>query len=174
MTRKERFPPLLARVTCLQQVINCIAYVAGVERDGGGEGRKGGIRERGFSLFPIALFSPSPPPFLCACHAGYQLQWMLLEMSLPLLSRLRAVSLLLKNLWGSGISEYRDQRVVRAPVPASWRQHNTGALLLEYSNIPLPHRFSNKISLEQKRYCLQSFCYPSPNKSTVLYQNIPF
>ena len=59
MTRKGRFPPLLARVTCLQQVINCIAYVAGVERDGGG-GRKGGIRERGFSLFPIALFSPSP------------------------------------------------------------------------------------------------------------------
>ena len=61
MTRKGRFPPLLARVTCLQQVINCIAYVAGVERDGGG--RKGGIRERGFSLFPIALFSPSPPSF---------------------------------------------------------------------------------------------------------------
>ena len=58
MTRKGRFPPLLARVTCLQQVINCIAYVAGVERDGGGEG---GIRERGFSLFPIALFSPSSP-----------------------------------------------------------------------------------------------------------------
>ena len=58
MTRKGRFPPLLARVTCLQQVINCIAYVAGVERDGGG--RKGGIRERGFSLFPIAIFSPSP------------------------------------------------------------------------------------------------------------------
>ena len=71
----------------------------------GGWGRKGGIRERGFSLFPIALFSPSPPLFLCACHTGYQLQWMLLEMSLPLLSRLRAVSLLLKNLWGSGISE---------------------------------------------------------------------
>ena len=63
MTRKGRFPPLLARVTCLQQVINCIAYVAGVERDGGGGGRKGGIRERGFSLFPIALFSPSPPAF---------------------------------------------------------------------------------------------------------------
>ena len=41
MTRKGRFPPLLARVTCLQQVINCIAYVAGVERDGGG-GEKGG------------------------------------------------------------------------------------------------------------------------------------
>ena len=52
---------------------------------------------------------------------------MLLEMSPPLLSRLRAVSLLLKNLWGSGISEYRDQRVVRAPVRASWRQYNTGA-----------------------------------------------
>ena len=34
---------------------------------------------------------------------------MLLEMSLTLLSRLRAVSLLLKNLWGSGISEYREQ-----------------------------------------------------------------
>ena len=41
MTRKERFPPLLARVTCLQQVINCIAYVAGVERDGGGGGKVG-------------------------------------------------------------------------------------------------------------------------------------
>lgn len=58
MTRKGRFPPLLARVTCLQQVIHCIAYVAGVERDGG---RKGGIRERGFSVFPIALFSPFLP-----------------------------------------------------------------------------------------------------------------
>ena len=141
MTRKGRLPPLLARVTCLQQVINCIAYVAGVERDGGGGGRKGGIRERGFSLFPIALFSPSPPPFLCACLAGYQLQWMLLEMSLTLLSRLRAVSLLLKNLWGSGISEYREQCVVRAPVPASWRQHNTGAAcgfaarILEYPTL---------------------------------------
>ena len=173
MTRKGKFPLLLARVTCLQQVINCIAYVAGVERD---EGQK--RRDKGERIFPFPyrafLPLPSPPPFLCACHAGYQLQWMLLEMSLPLLSRLRAVSLLLKNLWGSGISEYRDQRVVRVPVPASWRQHNTGALLLEYSNIPLPHRFSNKISLEQKRDCSQSFCYPSPNKSTVLYQNIPF
>ena len=58
MTRKGRFPPLLARVTCLQQVINCIAYVAGVERNGGGGGGPGGIRERGFSLFPIAIFSP--------------------------------------------------------------------------------------------------------------------
>ena len=41
MTRKGKFPPLLARVTCLQQVINCIAYVAGVERDGGGGGKEG-------------------------------------------------------------------------------------------------------------------------------------
>ena len=38
---------------------------------------------------------------------------MLLQVSLPLLSRLRAVSLLLKNQWGSGICEYREQRVVR-------------------------------------------------------------
>ena len=104
-------------------------------------GRKGGIRERGFSLFPIALFSPPLPPSLCTCHAGYQLQWMLLEMSLPLLSRLRAVSFLLKNLWGSGISEYREQRVVRAPVRASWRQYNTGAAcgfaarILEYPTL---------------------------------------
>ena len=97
---------------------------------------------------------------------------MLLEMSLPLLSRLRAVSLLLKNLWGSGISEYRDQRVVRAPVPASWRQHNTGALLLEYSNIPLPHRFSNKISLEQKRYCLQSSFAIRPQTNQRFYIKI--
>ena len=73
MTREGKFPPLLTRVTCLQQVINCIAYVAGVERDCGGGG-KGGIRERGFSLFPIALFSPPLPPFMCACLAGYQLQ----------------------------------------------------------------------------------------------------
>ena len=59
MTRKGRFPPLLARVTCLQQVINCIAYVAGVERDGGGEER----RDKGERIFPfpIAIFSPSPP-----------------------------------------------------------------------------------------------------------------
>ena len=42
VTIKERFPPLLARVTCLQQVINCM-------------GRKGGIGEIGFSL------PPSPP-----------------------------------------------------------------------------------------------------------------
>ena len=56
MTGKGRFPSLIACVICLQKVINCIAYVAGVER---GE-EKGRIREREFSLFPSALFSPSP------------------------------------------------------------------------------------------------------------------
>ena len=123
MTRKGRFPPLLARVTCLQQVIHCIAYVAGVERDGG---RKGGMRERseGFP-FSLSRFSPpSFPPFLCACHAGYQLQWMLLEISFPLLSRLRAVVHFAQKSVGEW---YREQRVVWAPVRASWRQHNTGA-----------------------------------------------
>ena len=58
MTRKGRFPPLLARVTCLQPVINCIAYVAGVERDGREKRRNKG--ERIFS-FPYRAFLPSPP-----------------------------------------------------------------------------------------------------------------
>ena len=148
MTRKGKFPPLLARVTCLQQVINCIAYVAGVERDGGG--RKGGIRERGFSLFPIALFSPSPQSLSCSKICG----------GVEYLST--ASSVLCGRLY-----ERPDASTTLALL---------AALLLEYSNIPLSHRFSNKSSLEQKRDCSQSFCYPSPNKSTVLYQNhdIPF
>ena len=59
MTRKGRFPPLLARVTCLQQVINCIAYVAGVERD---EGQK--RRDKGERIFPFPYraFLPLPSP----------------------------------------------------------------------------------------------------------------
>ena len=63
MTRKGRFPPLLARVTCLQQVINCIAYVAGVERDGGGGEER---RDKGERIFPFPYrdFLPSRP--LCA------------------------------------------------------------------------------------------------------------
>lgn len=155
MTRKGEFPPLLARVTCLQQVINCIAYVAGVERDGG---RKGGMRERseGFP-FSLSRFSPpSFPPFLCACHAGYQLQWMLLEMSFPLLSRLRAVVLLLKNLWGSGTaSSVLCGRLYERP-DASTILALLAALLLEYSNIPLPHRFSNKSSSWNKNETARS------------------
>ena len=47
-TGKGRFPPLLARVKCLQQVINCIAYVTGVEREGG-EKR----RDKGERIFPF-------------------------------------------------------------------------------------------------------------------------
>ena len=61
MTRKERFPPLLARVTCLQQVINCIAYVAGVERDGGGGGEERRDKGERIFSFPYRAFLPSPP-----------------------------------------------------------------------------------------------------------------
>ena len=57
MTRKGRFPPLLARVTCLQQVINCIAYVAGVERDGREKRRNKGER---IFFFPYRAFLPLP------------------------------------------------------------------------------------------------------------------
>ena len=59
MTREGKFPPLLTRVTCLQQVINCIAYVAGVERDCGG-GERGDKGERIFP-FPYRAFLPTPP-----------------------------------------------------------------------------------------------------------------
>ena len=66
MTRKGRFPPLLARVTCLQQVINCIAYVAGVERDGGvGEEERRDKGERIFP-FPYRAFLPLSSRPLCA------------------------------------------------------------------------------------------------------------
>ena len=58
MRRKGKFPPLLARVTCLQQVINCIAYVAGVERDGGGEER----RDKGERIFPFPYRAFLPLP----------------------------------------------------------------------------------------------------------------
>ena len=59
MTRKGRFPPLLARVTCLQQVINCIAYVAGVERDGGGGEKR---RDKGGRIFPFPYRAFLPLP----------------------------------------------------------------------------------------------------------------
>ena len=68
MTRKGRFPPLLARVTCLQQVINCIAYVAGVERDGGGEER----RDKGERIFPFPYRDFLPLPFRPLCAPASQ------------------------------------------------------------------------------------------------------
>ena len=180
MTRKGRFPPLLARVTCLQQVINCIAYVAGVERDGGGGGRKGGIREGGFSLFPIALFSPTPPPRFMRLPRRLSTAVNAFRNVTPFAIQTASSLSFAQSFQICGGVEYLSTassvlcgRLYERP-DASTTLALLAALLLEYSNIPLPHRFSNKSSLEQKRDCSQTFCCPSPNKSTVLYQNIPF